>query len=57
VKSGKFALRGETEAVFHFNVIHVERNAEQARSEPFRSDAKHSIELMCLHWDTVVLDF
>lgn len=57
MKSEKFALRGEAEAVFHFDVIHVERNAEQARSESFRSDTEHAVERMGLHWHAVVLDF
>ena len=43
--------------MFHFDVIHVERNAEQARSESFRSYTEHAVERMDFHWNAVVLDF
>lgn len=47
-------LGGEAEAVFDFDVVHVERNAQKLRGETFGGDAEHPVKLMGLHRCTVM---
>lgn len=43
--------------MFHFDIIHVKRNAEKPRGQALGCDTKHSVVLKGLHWNPLVLDF